>query len=243
MDTTYLVYVDDSGNENQDLLTALAIPVDDWAEALERWKKFREWVHTKFGIPPSTELHALDLGTNSSDGRGPLVGLRKEQRNKVAKSAFSTLRSTPTLRALSIYKNVPEGSGSLYEPLIEFLGEFCQFHDSFAVVWYDGTAKSLEDITRSVHRALPDDRRVLEDPRGYSSADSHLIQMADFVAYSAHHAVLNDKGIGPSDTYLREKAYASLLPNEESPGLVWPGAVDGDDFPVFRNPTGIRNYP
>lgn len=241
-DTTYLVYVDDSGDERQDLLTALAIPVEVWSSTLESWKKFRRWTEKKLKVPPDVELHALELGTNAK-GRGALAHLPSGDRNKLSMAAFNTLKASGMLRVLTVYAPLPEGSGGLYDPLVAFLEEFCEFHRSHAVVWYDGTAASLETVTRSVHRRLPYSRRVLEDPRGYSSKESHLIQMVDFIAYSAHQAVLNDRGLGSSDTFLREKAYQSLLPTSSSTGLIWPGAHDADKFPAFDHELGIREYP
>ena len=149
--TTYLVYVDDSGDETQDLLTALAIPVSVWAETLQTWKEFRRWVAKRFDIPTNTELHALGLGTNSNAGRGKLPALAPGDRNQITKAAFS--------------------------------------------------------------------------------------------AHSAHHAVLNDRGIGPADSYLRQHAYSKLLSVDDAPSHIWPGGIDADGFPCFTHKLGIRGYP
>jgi len=243
LNTTYLVYVDDSGDETQDLLTALAIPVEVWADTLKAWKDFRRWVARRFGIPTSTELHALNLGTNSNAGRDELSALKPGKRNKTTRSAFKTIGSIAELRVLTVFAPHPEGSGKLYPKLITFVEEFCEFHSSHAVIWYDGTAESLARFTRATHRALPYSRLVLEDPRGYDSSESHLIQMADFIAHSAHHAVLNDRGIGLADSYLRQHAYLKLLPADDVSGLVWPGGIDADGFPCFTHRLGIRGYP
>ena len=242
VDTTYLVYVDDSGDETQDLLTALAIPVSVWADTLQAWKEFRRWVTRRFDIPTSAELHALDLGTNSNAGRGKLPRLKPGDRNKITSAAFGTIGSIAELRVLTVFAPVAEGSGKLYPRLVAFVEDFCEFHDSHAVVWYDGTAEDQARSTRAAHRALPYSRRVLEDPRGYDSSESHLIQMTDFIAHSAHHAVLNDRGIGPADSYLRGHAYSELLPAGDAPGHVWPGGVDADGFPYFAQQLGIRGY-
>ena len=241
--TTYLVYVDDSGDETQDLLTALAIPVSVWADTLQAWKKFRRWVAQRFDIPTSTELHALDLGTNSNAGRGKLPALAPGDRNQITKAAFGTIGSIAKLRVLTVFAPVPEGSGKLYSQLVAFVEEFCEFHNSHAVIWYDGTAENQTQSTRAVHRALPYSRRVLEDPRGYASSESHLVQMTDFIAHSAHHAVLNDRGVGPADSYLRQHAYSKLLPTDDDPGHVWPGGIDTAGFPCFTHKLGIRGYP
>ncbi|WP_419915883.1 DUF3800 domain-containing protein [Candidatus Poriferisodalis sp.] len=241
--TTYLVYVDDSGDESQDLLTALAIPATVWADTLQAWKKFRSWVARQFGIHADTELHALDLGTNSNAGRGQLPSLEPGDRSKITRAALSTIRSIAELRILTEFAPVPEGSGGLYPRLVAFVEEFCKFHDSHAIIWYDGTAESLARSTRATHRSLPYSRRVLEDPMGYDSSESHLIQMSDFIAHSAHHAVLNDRGIGSADSYLRKHAYLKLLPTVDTPGHVWPGGIDAVGFPCFAQRLGIRGYP
>ena len=243
LNTTYCVYVDDSGDETQDLLTALAIPVSEWGVTLQTWKDFRRWVARRFDIPTSTELHALDLGTNSKAGRGELPRLKPGDRNNITRAAFSTIKSIAELRVLTVFKPVAEGSGMLYPNLVAFVEEFCEFHDSHAVIWYDGTAESQARSTRAVHRALPYTRRVLEDPRGYASSESHLIQMADFIAHSAHHAVLNDRGVGPADSYLRERAYSELLSADNTPGQVWPSGLDASGLPCFVQRLGIRGYP
>ena len=243
LDTTYLVYIDDSGDENQDLLTALAIPVTVWAETLRTWRKFRSWVARRFDIHADTELHALDLGTNSNAGRVPLPGLKPGDRNEITDAAFRTITSTSELRVLTVSAPVAAGSGGLYPRLVAFVEEFCEYHRSHAVIWYDGTAESLARSNRATHRSLPYSRRVLEDPMGYDSSESHLIQMSDLIAHSAHHAVLNDRGTGLADSYLRQHAYLKLLPTDDDSGHVWPGGIDGDGFPCFAHRLGIRDYP
>lgn len=67
--------------------------------------------------------------------------------------------------------------------------------------------------------------------------------MADFIAYSAHHALLNDRSCGPADSYLRQHAYSSLLPSDDAAGHVWPGGIDDEGFPCFAQRLGIRGYP
>lgn len=237
--TTYLVYIDDSGDETQDLLTAVAIPVTSWTGLLEKWKKYRRWVAKKHKIPTSTELHALDLGTNSKGERGSLPRLKPGQRNAIAKAGFQTLTAGEGIRVLTVFAPVPEGSGKLYSVMVDFLEEFCNAHKSHAIIYYDGTAESLQKATTTVHRNLDYNRRVLEDPRGYSSSESHLIQIADFAAYAAHQAVLKELGVGKANTFLRDKAYDHLLKAD----VIWPGGLDNEQFPSFTHRLGIRGLP
>lgn len=56
---TYLIYVDDSGNEDVGWLwSGLAIPFDLWTEYLGRWLAFRRWLFSKHGIPANFEFHS-----------------------------------------------------------------------------------------------------------------------------------------------------------------------------------------
>ncbi|MGB7684575.1 MAG: hypothetical protein WBL45_02185 [Solirubrobacterales bacterium] len=56
---SYVVYVDDSGNEKVgSLWTGLAIPLDLWTEYLGRWLGFRSSLYNKHAIPATFELHA-----------------------------------------------------------------------------------------------------------------------------------------------------------------------------------------
>ncbi len=191
-----------------------------------------------YGIPTNTELHALNLGTNSNAGRDKLSALKPGDRNRITKAAFSTIRSIAELRVLTVFAPLPGGSGKLYSQLVAFVEEFCAFHDSYAVIWYDGTAENQAQTNRAVHRNLPYSRRVFEDPRGYASSESHLIQMTGFIAHSAHHAVLNDRGISPADSYLRQHAYSKLLPADDFSGHVWPGGIDNHRQAHKRFTTG-----
>lgn len=241
--TTYLAYVDDSGDENHDLLTALLVPVDVWTDLLALWKGYRRWIERRFDVPPDVELHAVDLAKNARANPGDAFGgrLQRSDRQAVAKSGFRTL-SNPELKSLrfvTAYRQVPQGSGDLYPLLVELIEEFLDWTKSFAVVWFDGTATSLTDHTRAIHRSLPiQTRRVLEDPCGYDSRESHLIQIADLAAYSAFWAVKRDGG-DRSKAYLRSRSHQQLIAS----GLVWPCSRDEAGMPAFAHRLGISGYP
>ena len=55
--------------------------------------------------------------------------------------------------------------------------------------------------------------------------------------------MLNERGVGPADSYLRQHAYSKLLPADDAPGHVWPGGIDTASFPGFTHKLGIRGYP
>ena len=57
----YLAYVDDSGDENCDLLGAVMLPLDSWRECLKAWLNWRRFLFRRWGIPADFELHAVDF--------------------------------------------------------------------------------------------------------------------------------------------------------------------------------------
>ncbi len=57
---TYFVYVDDSGDENRTLFSALAIPSQHWTKCLDNWLGWRKKTLLRtYGLPASYELHGL----------------------------------------------------------------------------------------------------------------------------------------------------------------------------------------
>jgi hypothetical protein len=59
--TTWLVYVDDSGDENHDLLVALCFPVADGAAYLATWKRYRVYLFKKVSFPLGCEFHSNEF--------------------------------------------------------------------------------------------------------------------------------------------------------------------------------------
>lgn len=233
--TTYLVYIDDSGDEHNNVLSALCIPAPHWTDYLERWKKYRHWMYRKYKVSTGGEFHSVEVGSTKR-GQRDVAGtaLRLEDRNDIAVKALASIAALAEIRILSVYEAGPCGKRDLYAPLIDFVEEFCEFTDSTALVWFDGTADSLYVPRRQHHRRMSYSRRVLEDPRPLSSTESHLIQLADVAAYCTHQHMLNvAAGRDRGRTTLRS-GYTQLA------HLVWPEGPDSEGFPASPTGLGVR---
>lgn len=248
---TWLVYIDDSGDgssgSEHDILTALCIPSARWTFYLKHWKNYRRRLQKTLGFPSGAEFHSSPFcakgnlrGTLPSSYDVPYVVHRGSNsvstRPKEFENALKLIGSFSDARILTCYRQARQGSGELYEPLMEWLEEFLQWNDSYAIVWYDGTGQNLHRHRRSFHRTMPFTRRVLEDAIATSSADSQLIQMSDAVAFSALQAIRFRQGLkSHPDTIAASYRYVQ--------SLAWPDGMDSDEFPTQTGEFGFRIVP
>ena len=207
--TTWLIYVDDSGNEAHDVLTAVCFPVENWATYLGNWKNYRKFILKKVGFPLASEFHAQSFLKRKLAVEDPKTGAsvmipyevqlsngERISRPKLFEKGVRTIAACDSLRVLTCYSPVPNGAGKLYGPLLELIEEFLEWADSRGVVWFDGLDGAMASSRRYVHRSLNiSKRRVLEDGVPVDSRNSHLIQMSDTVAYSAAFRAV--RGDGP----------------------------------------------
>lgn len=246
---TYLVYVDDSGDEENDLLSALCLPVHQWGGYLLSWKKYRRWIERQIGLPPSVELHAEELlsrskmhATDPISGQEYVIPERIErtsgqliQRSSIFRTGMKVIGSFSEAKLFTCWAAGPNGSTDLYaQVLLPWLEERFLVEDSWGIVWYDGTAESLVDRHRADHRSLPFSRRVLEDANHESSQHSHFLQMADLCVHAAYKSIRADEGHESRDDVIG--AYQELR------ALIVPGEADGDGFPDHHDERGIRGY-
>ncbi len=210
---SYLIYVDDSGNENVGWLwTALAHPAELWTDHLRRWLGFRSWLYARHGIPANFELHAQvwlsaepAKGTDEAqlglvgDPGGHLVDVlrrgkaQRRLRFEIYEKAIKTIGSMPD--ALLFTTHTPQTSGpakfALYDDLLCFIEDRLRREHAHATLVVDGLHDGGGHL-RAAHRALLIGRRhVLEDASHRSSADSQLLQMADLCAYAALQSIQN----------------------------------------------------
>lgn len=240
--TTWLIYVDDSGDQKHDLLTALCFPVGNWATYLDGWKKYRRHLLKRVGFPLGCEFHSqtflkrklsvFDPQTETSVKIPYEVLLSngdKISRPKLFEAGLRTIAACENIRVLTCYSPSPNGAAKMYGPLLVWIEEFLISTDSHGIVWFDGMDEGMALIRRLVHRGLDiRTRRVLEDGIPLSSVTSHFIQMADAVAYSALRAVRRDGPPHLRDSYL-------YLTNR------WfLGGIDSDGFPCVTHPLGFR---
>jgi len=93
---SYLIYVDDSGDEEiGDLFSALIIPGRRWSEMLTYWRKLREELERSNGLPPKFELHARSFLSYR-----PTKELTKEEQRR--QRIFESRHADPALHAVAL---------------------------------------------------------------------------------------------------------------------------------------------
>jgi hypothetical protein len=201
---SYVVYVDDSGNEKVgSIWTGLAIPLDLGTEYLGRWLGFRRTLYNKHSIPASFELHAQawlaiepekhiedesqrELAKATDGEVVPLLRRGKEQRrmrSQMFEKGLKTIGTFTDARIFTVFKAGRKGKVGFYRDLLCFL------ENAHATVMVDGGHDSGGHLHKC-HRALKiRSRRVVEDAGMRRSHESQLLQMADWCAHAAFQSV------------------------------------------------------
>jgi hypothetical protein len=215
---TFIVYVDDSGNEDVGWLwTAIAHPIELWTDHLGRWLNFRRWLYNQHGVPADFELHAqVWLSRNPSKDTPPdqlalvsptgdlLPVMRRDRESRksrfqIYEKALKTIGSLPEAKLFTTHSCSSTGNAklALYDDLLCFLEQFLASEPGHAKVIVDGLHDSGGHL-RAAHRALLiAQRRITEDASHRSSADSQLLQMADLCAYAALQSIQQKASVDP----------------------------------------------
>lgn len=259
---SYLVYVDDSGNEQVGWLwSAIAHPVELWTDHLQRWLHFRSWLYHAHGVPANFELHAqvwlsADPARNTDDEQlarvtqpdGELVPIlrqgksRRRTRFEVFEKALKTIGSLPDAQLFTT--STPSSSGpakfDLYDDLLCFLEAFLLAEQAHGTLIVDGLHDGGGHLRRAHRALLIKQRRVVEDASHRSSADSQLLQMVDIAAYAALQSIQLKPGLDPKFTGAYEKTLRRIIvrPDGDSEGRAIRGldyAADRADCPSERS--------
>jgi hypothetical protein len=249
---TYLIYVDDSGNENVGWLwTALALPTELWTDHLRRWLAFRRWLYNAHAVPASFELHAqvwlspqpekhipADELALVRDDAGELLEVvrrgraHRRARFEIFEKAIKTIGSFPDARLFTTYTPTATGAAklALYDDLLCFLEDFLIRERSHGMLVVDGLQDNGGHL-RASHRALSiAKRRVVEDASHRRSSDSQLLQMADCCAYAALQSI---QAKATLDIRFREQYQRSLTRVIARPADVEAGrCIRGLDYPA-----------
>jgi hypothetical protein len=195
----HLVYIDDSGDEQLTVFSALVIPADEWRSAFQQLQNLRRRLKQSYGIYVRKELHAWKFVT----GKGRIADrvVFKSQRAGIFKD---TLRVVAALPGIQIFNAVfPRRNGEMaFERLLNRINRTMQAWGSQALLICDEGKEAI--YTRmvrrmSVYNPIPSQygqwedgnswrniplERILEDPFFKDSSRSYFIQAADFVAYA-----------------------------------------------------------
>lgn len=222
MSETYLVYVDDSGDNDYRLYSAVFINIRNWSSCLGTWLAFRRRLEAEYEIPLLYEIHAgkffAGRGRPSINPEHP-VNTDRRLRRAIGTQGLELIGGLDNVRTLTVAR---EGNSvrPAYDGLLDEVQTVLIEQDAFGILIVDGEDT---DVTYwAAHRDLKlADRRVVEDPWMQASHASQLVQIADLVAYAAHQHITRPAGRAEmADWYLdhiTQTAHADDIPD----GIVW----------------------
>lgn len=188
MSTTYVGYVDDSGDETMSLHSAVLVPVAHWSSHLTKWKRYRHNLRKKHDVPPEFELHAshwLEGKDRPSLDPGAAINTTKGIRREWATKALLGIAAMPDLKVFTAVTKTNVKSEAYADFLLR-LDESLAAYDGYTMIVVDGDPKNADQSIHRAHRTLAlGTRRIIEDGFVQNAAASQFIQMADLVVHSA----------------------------------------------------------
>ena len=212
----HLTYIDDSGDEELCVFSALTIRADKWNPCLTAIKEFRHDIQTSDGISVYTEFHAWKFVS----GRGKIADgvVPKGRRCQIFKQ---TLQMVTTLPEVRLFNTVfpTKASEPAYEALLGGINQTLQRCDSHTILICDEGKDAI--YTRLVRRMQTSKNgaidRILEDPFFKQSDQSYFIQLSDFCAYAL---LRQERPIASKTKYGLDQAFDLLEPISE--GIIRP---------------------
>lgn len=211
----HFIYIDDSGERNIRIYSAIAVPAMYWNETFQNIKAWRSMLKKDHGIPMNYELHATKFVRGK--GRGA-PGL--ERRSAIFNSAFDLLNKQKGLGIFNVcFDN--RNSERAFERLLNRINRTMAAKNSYAhLICDEGDEAKYVKMYRRMRitnhipsrygvweesgqhtENIPLDR-IIEDPAFKKSDESYFIQMADFVAYGLLRRELVTGSGNPHDIHL-----------------------------------------
>lgn len=207
----YLIYIDDSGDEELCIFSALTIRADKWNYNLEVVKQFRHDLQISDGIYIYTEFHAWEFVS----GRGKIADniITKGRRCQIFKQALQMVAMLPETRLFSTV--FPAKMSELaYETLLRSINHTLRECDSQAILICDEGKDAI--YTKLVRRlqTLEHEKidHIIEDPFFKQSDQSYFIQLSDFCAYAL---LRQERPIASKTKYGLDQAFKLLEPVSE----------------------------
>lgn len=193
----FLVYIDDSGDENFRCFSALLIHESVWKECQKNIRGFRRALKQSDGMYVTKELHATDFVA----GRGK-VGteiVTKARRSQIFAETLRMTAALPKIRILNAFAT-RTNERAVFERLVNRINRTMAEWKSHAIIFHDQGKDYTYLIRRmavynpiqsqygawddgSPIRNIPIDR-IIEDIVYLDSKQSPFIQLADFCAYT-----------------------------------------------------------
>lgn len=197
----YMVYTDDSGDEESSLYTGLLVPVEKWSRVKEEWLKFRRWLFEKYRVPADYEWHTYKwLGVRGeplTDDPDALINTSKNLRKELAEKAMIQVRRFNDF-GVRVVTCETEGTNKAeaYAAMVREIDNLLGKQDAYGAIIVDGGADGQPDRqVRAAHRSLElSTRRVVEDGWLQPARDNQLVQVADLVVHCAYQAARKKPG-------------------------------------------------
>ena len=212
----YLIYIDDSGDEELCVFSALTIRADKWNFCLKEIKKFRHDIQTSDGISVYKEFHAWKFVS----GRGKLADgiVPKGRRCQIFKQTLQMISMLPEARLFSTVFSA-KASEPAYEALLGSINRNLQQQDSHAILICDEGKETIHTKLVRHMQTLENGAidRILEDPFFKQSGQSYFIQLSDFCAYAL---LRQEHPLASKTKYGLDQAFNLLEPISE--GIIRP---------------------
>jgi len=238
----HIIYVDDSGDEELAIFSALAIPVRQWHRCFQEVRDFRRELKRLYGIYVYKELHAWKFV--SGRGRPSPEIITKSQRSRIFIEALKMVAALPGVRLFnSVFPKFREQDA--FEWMLNRINRTLISWDSHGLIISDEGKEPV--YTRLVRRMyvfnpipsrygewgdtgagwknIPLDRLV-EDPFFKDSSQSYFVQLVDFCAYSL---LRRERPVPSRSKYGIDKAFSNLSPilvteatHKDPEGIIWP---------------------
>lgn len=208
----YLVYLDESHDENNFVVSALMIHETMWNDSFHHLKQFRKYLLDNYGIPSTKELHARDLAA----GRGWLRPIGKVNRAKdipkyqrwiIYENFISCIGDLSYYGGKCINACIPVRKGNAdyfsVDRVLNRIQTYCRKNKDHALLIFDnGNEKFYRNIYRQmrVHNPIPSQYgswgisgaytknitldHVIGDTFFKESKSDYFIQAVDFIAFS-----------------------------------------------------------
>lgn len=212
----HLVYIDESGDEEKFIYTALAIPANRWHSCLKMIKEFRHEKKRIDGISVHTEFHAWKFVS----GRGKIADhiIPKKRLCDIFRQMLQMTTMLPEVRLFNAVFPAREGKFA-YEALLARINQTLQKWNSYAILICDEGQANI--YTKLVRRMQLSENyavnRILEDPFFKSSDQSYFIQLSDFCAYAL---LRREHPVASKTRYGLDQAFNLLKPISE--GIIRP---------------------
>lgn len=220
----YIIYIDDSRDEQLATYSALMIKADQWLPSFRIVRDYRRKLKSQYGIYVYKELHAWKFVS----GRGKISDrvVTKFERSVIFRETLQMTAQLPSAEMLTAV--FPKGSRLIaLERLLNRLNRSLQVKDSYGFLVSDEGAE--EEYTRLVRKMavynpvpsrfgvwggaetfknIPLDRLV-EDIFFKKSSQSYFLQLVDFAAYAL---LRRERPMASKSKYGIDQAFLGLDP-------------------------------